>query len=301
MSSSKDIEHETHTHPVDESPGRMVAKAREAASISAPDLALRLRLDTRVIKALERDDFENLPAPMFVKGYIRSIAKELNVDSESILAAYESHTSVEPPSLADFSSRAPDQVGINSTSIKIVTYGLAALLVILIALWGRANFRDGETLQSPASPADPYVDAATPLPYSFDIVEHETPGWQNVAPPAPVAETDAASTTEPVDVAALAAPASAAMDTHTLSVETDSEAWVEIYAHDDTRLYFGMARAGRTVELAEQPYFRLILGNTDSISLRFDGELVDLRPYARQGVAQLELGTKNNAGEAASP
>ena len=272
MSSSKDIEHETHTHP-----GRMVAKAREAASISAPDLALRLRLDTRVIKALERDDFENLPAPMFVKGYIRSIAKELNVDSESILAAYESHTSVEPPSLADFSSRAPDQVGINSTRIKIVTYGLAALLVILIALWGRANFRDGETLQSPASPADPYVDAATPLPYSFDIVEHETPGWQNVAPPAPVAETDAAS------------------------VETDSEAWVEIYAHDDTRLYFGMARAGRTVELAEQPYFRLILGNTDSISLRFDGELVDLRPYARQGVAQLELGTKNNAGEAASP
>ena len=300
MSSSKDIDNETHTHPVDESPGRMVAKAREAASISAADLALRLRLDTRVIKALERDDFENLPAPMFVKGYIRSIAKELNVDAESILAAYESHTSVEPPSLADFSSRAPDQVGINSTSIKIVTYGLAALLVILIALWGRANFRDGETLQSPASPADPYVDAATPLPYSFDIVEHETPGWQNVTPPARVAESDAESTTEPADATALA-PASSALGTHTLSVETDSEAWVEIYSHDDTRLYFGMARAGRTVELADQPYFRLILGNTDSISLRFDGEPVDLRPYARQGVAQLELGTKINAVEAASP
>jgi len=300
MSSSKDIDNEAHTHPVDESPGRMVAKAREAASISPADLALRLRLDTRVIKALERDDFENLPAPMFVKGYIRSIAKDLNVDSESILAAYESHTSVEPPSLADFSSRAPDQVGINSTSIRIVTYGLAALLVILIALWGRANFRDGETQQTPASPADPYVDAATPLPYSFDIVEHETRGWQNVAPPAPVAATAAESTTEPADASELA-PVSSATDTHTLSVQTDSEAWVEIYSHDDTRLYFGMARAGRTVELADQPYFRLILGNTDSISLRFDGEPVDLRPYARQGVAQLELGTKINAVEAASP
>ena len=34
---------------------------------------------------------------------------------------------------------------------------------------------------------------------------------------------------------------------------------------------------------------------------RVDGELVDLRPYARQGVAQLELGTKTNAGEAAAP
>lgn len=300
MSSSKDIDNETHAHPVDESPGRMVAKAREAASISAADLALRLRLDTRVVKALERDDFENLPAPMFVKGYIRSIAKELGVDAQAILTAYESHTSVEPPSLADFSSRAPDQVGINSTSIKIVTYGLVALLIVLIALWGRSNFPDGETQPSPQSQSDPYTDAAPPLPYSFDVVEHETQGWQNVAPPEPVAAPDVESTTEFVD--AEASPQSgSAPDAHDISVETDSEAWVEIYADDGTRLYFGMARAGRAIELSGQSYFRLILGNTDSISLRFDGELVDLGPYARQGVAQLELGTKNNAGEAAAP
>ena len=62
-----------------------------------------------------------------------------------------------------------------------------------------------------------------------------------------------------------------------------------------------MARAGRTVELSGQPYFRLILGNTDSITLTFDGEPIDLRPYAVKGVAQLELGATDNAGEAASP
>ncbi len=300
MSSSKDIDNETHSHPADESPGRMVAKAREAASISPADLALRLRLDTRVIKALERDDFENLPAPMFVKGYIRSIAKELGVDAQAILTAYESHTSVEPPSLADFSSRAPDQVGINSTSIKIVTYGLVALLIVLIALWGRSNYPGGET-QSPApSRSESHADAPPPLPYNFDIVEHETQSWQNVEPAEPVAAPDTESTSESAG-AELGAQTAPTPDVHDLSVETDSEAWVEIYADDGTRLYFGMVRSGRAIELGDQPYFRLILGNTDSISLRFDGELVDLAPYSQQGVAQLELGTKNNADEAATP
>ena len=296
MSAPKDIE--AHTHPTDESPGRMIATAREAASISPADLALRLRLDTRVIKALERDDFENLPAPMFVKGYIRSIAKELNIDAESVLAAYESHTSVEPPSLADFSSRAPDQVGINSTIIKLVTYGLVALLVVLIALWGRTNFRNDATSQTPRLQSDPLVDAATPLPYSFAVVEHDAQTWRNAPPPEPVTETDEGSAGDADPASDQISSSTAA---HDLSVTTSSEAWVEIYSRDGARLYFGMARAGRAVELIGQPYFRLILGNTDSISLTFDGEPVDLRPYSQQGVAQLELGATETAGEAASP
>lgn len=300
MSSSKDIDGEAHAHPADESPGRMIARAREAASISPADLALRLRLDTRVLKALERDDFENLPEPMFVKGYIRSLAKELNIDAETILSAYEAHTSVEPPSLADFSSRPPDQVGINSTSIKVVTYGLAAFLIVLIALWGRTDFRDNATSQPPQSPPDPFADAVEPLPYSFAVVEHDDRSWRNTTPPEPAAAAAAESTTDPDD-SPVPVPASPTAATHDLSVITDSEAWVEIYARDGTRLYFGMARAGRAVELSGEAYFRLILGNTDSITLTFDGEPIDLLPYAQKGVAQFELGATDNAGEAASP
>lgn len=297
MSSSKDSE--THAPPADESPGRMIARAREAASISPADLALRLRLDTRVVKALERDDFENLPAPMFVKGYIRSIAKELNIDADSVLSAYESHTSVEPPSLADFSSRAPDQVGINSTSIKAITYGLVALLIVLIAMWARTNFRDDDASRSQSqSQTDPLMDAPTPLPYSFAVVEHEDRTWRNTEPPqsATGVDTDTELTTAPDDIGG---PPPATPAGHTLSVTTDSEAWVEIYARDGARLYFGMARAGKAVELVDQPYFRLILGNTDSITLTFDGETIDLDPYSAQGVAQFELGATEIAGEAA--
>ena len=105
MSAAKDTDAEAQAHAAADSPGRMIARAREAASISASDLAVRLRLDTRIVKALERDDFENLPAPMFVKGYIRSIAKELGTDAEAVLSAYELQTSVEPPSLAPYRSR----------------------------------------------------------------------------------------------------------------------------------------------------------------------------------------------------
>lgn len=269
-----------------ESPGRLIAVAREAHSLGPADLAARLRLDTKVVKAIERDDFENLPAPMFVKGYIRSIAKELDLDADKILAAYASHASLDPPGLADFSSRAPDQIGINSTVIKAVTYGLVALLIVMIALWWRATPPSG-TEHSPSAADSESVSAAVPLPYSFDVVEHDDTNWRS--PPPPVAPPEA--TVPPAtgaDEDALAAADAGA--THTLEIVTSSEAWVEVYDAAGARLFFGMARSGKPVTLEGYEYYRLVLGNTDSVRLVFDGEAMDLSAHAREGVAQLELG-----------
>jgi len=293
--SLKDDDSNAHGAAPAESPGRLIAKAREAMSIGAVDLATRLRLDTRIVQALERDDFENLPAPMFVKGYIRSIAKELDLDADTVLRAYETQTSVEPPSLADFSSRAPEQVGINSTVIKIVTYGLVTLLVILIALWWRANYPESDTVP-PASPDASTATSATPLPYAFEVVEHDNDSWRIAPPPETtlMPAPEAPTTDDAESVASATSPGTG----HSLTVATSDEAWVEIYDADGERLYFGMARSDRTIELSEQEYYRLTLGNSESITLTYDGDVVDLAPHSAQGVAQLELGATTQSGNA---
>jgi len=57
-----------------ESLGRWLAAAREAAGLSLPELAARLRLQQVYLQALEADDFAKLPARIYVSGYVRAYA-----------------------------------------------------------------------------------------------------------------------------------------------------------------------------------------------------------------------------------
>jgi cytoskeleton protein RodZ len=282
-----------------ESPGRLIAAAREAHSINPADLAARLRLDTKIIKALERDDFENLPAPTFVKGYIRSIANELNIDATLILEAYAAHASLEPPTLADFSSRAPDQVGINSTIIKMVTYVLTASLILLIVLWWRSNYQNDDVrgARTPGGDVITGEAAAAPLSYSYRVVEHDDVGWRVIAPAVPPSD-------DVGDPAGLAEETRYEVDSGLdelgrLTISTTSEAWVEVYDAAGGRLYYGMGRADKTVEISGHQYYRLVLGNAESVTLRLDGENIDLQPHSEQGVAQLVLGTAPQSADGA--
>ena len=272
--------------PSGESPGRLIAAGREAKSMGPADLAARLRLDTKVVKALERDDYENLPAPLFVKGYIRSIAKELDLDADRVLAAYATHASLEPPTLADFASRPPDQIGINSTVVRAATYGLAALLVFLMLLWWRSNGEIDHTSSPLSAPQETHI-GADPLPYDFPIIEHDDQDWQFDKPESAAPSEDAVVAPDPV--------AAESVSMGQLKLTTSSEAWVEIYNKANDRLFFGMVRSDRVVSLNDQPYVRLIVGNTDSVTLLYNGALVDLTPYSQNGVAQLELGDASQA------
>ncbi len=302
MSSSDTGPEVSPSNPV-ESPGRALAAARESQSLSTADLAVRLRLDTRIVMALERDDFENLPAPTFIKGYIRSIAKELNIDAQAILDSYETHAAIEPPPLADFSSRAPDQIGTNSTIIKAISYGLAATLLILIAVWWRSNYQIGESTRDVAiePEPDPVVDIG-PGPFNnpYEILDEPT-GWAVSPQEATVMEAENEGKTENL----LDAPTSE-LDTdepditatQQLLISTSEEAWIEVYDVNGSKLYYGLTRKNQPIEIDTETYYRLTLGNTESISLHYNGEKIDLDLYSKDGVAQLELGTKTNDADA---
>lgn len=290
--SSKDTETGRATVRSAESSGQLLAAARESRSLSPADLAVRLRLDTKMVKALERDDFDNLPAPTFVKGYIRSIAKELGIDSAPILDAYTAHASVDPPTLADFSSRPPDQVGVNSTIIKAITYGLCALLVVLIILWWRTAKQAQQT--TPVAMDEKEITklvGADPLPYQYQIVQHDNSGWQTSPRTGTAGKLkDPKAAGEEEDPGS---PGSAAEDDPAgapLSITTTSEAWIEIYDSKDKRLYFDLATAAKPVKLKEHPYYRLRIGNSGSVTVRYRGKDVDLSAFTTDGIAKLELG-----------
>ena len=81
---------ETDDHRPRRSPStraRWLRMAREAAGLSIDAVAQQLKLAPRQVKALEDDDFAELPGRTFVRGFVRNYARLLRLDPEAVVAA----------------------------------------------------------------------------------------------------------------------------------------------------------------------------------------------------------------------
>ena len=70
--------------------GSLLRAARDAKGLSKQDLARCLHLDVSIVSKIEDNKFEELTVPAFVHGYVRSISKELNINSEMIVQQLDS-------------------------------------------------------------------------------------------------------------------------------------------------------------------------------------------------------------------
>lgn len=75
-----------------QTPGQILREAREAKGLTLADMAAMTRIPRTQLDHLERDRFEEYVAEVFVRGHLRNYARELHLDSESLLQSYERHT-----------------------------------------------------------------------------------------------------------------------------------------------------------------------------------------------------------------
>ena len=69
--------------------GDMLVAAREAAGLTAVDIAKSTRIPKASILALEDGRFDALPAPVFVRGFLRAYCREVDLGAEDVLAQYD--------------------------------------------------------------------------------------------------------------------------------------------------------------------------------------------------------------------
>jgi cytoskeleton protein RodZ len=158
-------------------PGGLLRAAREAARIDLAELARRTRLEQRVLEALEGDEYHTLPATAFVKGYIRSIARALDIDPAPVLTRYAEFDQTEDPGLADFATRSPTEITSSSLIIKVTSAALLVGVLLLIALWWQRSYQaTGQTPEELAALSEelatPPPDPGIPLSYDYTIVDH---------------------------------------------------------------------------------------------------------------------------------
>lgn len=71
--------------------GSYLRKEREARHLSVAEMAQTTRIPVRILKHLENDQFDALPADVFVRGYLRAYARVLGVDEGYVLERYGSN------------------------------------------------------------------------------------------------------------------------------------------------------------------------------------------------------------------
>lgn len=122
------------TDPLDgRGPGAYLRKVRLEAGISVDKVASALLLNPDRVEALEADAYEHLPAPTFVRGYLRGYARVLGLASGPVLEMYDRQGFDPPPLTTDVSEAA--QAHTSDTVVRIVTYAVAAVLALLVGLW----------------------------------------------------------------------------------------------------------------------------------------------------------------------
>ena len=73
---------------------------REAKAMSLDDIARVTRIPTRSLEQLEAGQFEKLPADVFVRGFLRSYAQCIGLDTEDTVKRY-AQCGLDPGFLSD--------------------------------------------------------------------------------------------------------------------------------------------------------------------------------------------------------
>lgn len=140
--------------------GGRLRQAREQRGWSIDDLARRTKLTTPVVRAIERNDFANLPGGMFRKAYVRTLAAEVGLNASDIAADYcaRFEPPVEPSGIPDPVIARQEDRWIEELAPSPRRFLVAVILVSLVIAWFmlQSAFRSEGSGSSAAVEAHPY-------------------------------------------------------------------------------------------------------------------------------------------------
>ena len=124
-----DLNTEVHEPSRETGFGERLVAARKARGLGLADVTQMLRLPAAALRALESSRYEDLPAPVFVRGYLRTYARLLGMDGEVLVAEYDRLVASPEPDL-----RLVTQFGRQTIARDLYARGAAALTVVVMVV-----------------------------------------------------------------------------------------------------------------------------------------------------------------------
>jgi len=261
--------------------GSLLAAARKEQNRTVEEIADELNLSVTQIRTIELDQSEGLPEPTYVRGYIRSYARLLDLNVDEVLEHYLNPNWQKGTRLDDMprdigSANETEKSGF-FTPGKIVA--LIVILSVLAFLWftGKLDGLFGNQASTPvATVTTPSATASTsPSPQVSE---------NTAAPEEELNVIDAPRTEE------AATGGAAEQVEYSLSLSFSDTSWVDIRDQEGNRLAYKSYAEGEDFTVTSATVMKVFIGNAKAVSAEFNGQPYDISQY-REGVfARFEVG-----------
>lgn len=153
--------------------GAALREAREQLGLSVSDVANRIKFAPRQIEAMEADDFAQLPELTFVRGFIRSYARLLEMDAAPLLAALPQKQAPHSAVAEKKAVEVPFPSLLTARRTNMIWYAAAVLVAVALVIFARLHDSSSgpvqnvtqtsvETLELPLAAASAPVADALP-------------------------------------------------------------------------------------------------------------------------------------------
>ena len=151
-------------------PGDRLQAARISIGMTVEEVAAKMHLSTGILTSLEDNNFEDITAPIFVKGYLRAYSRLVNINEDEIIQQYLTYYMNGDPPISSTSNTSPE-INSDDSKVKWITYIVIIVLIALLSTWWwnryqqapeTVSLESGENFQSEVVSLD--VPVATPEP-----------------------------------------------------------------------------------------------------------------------------------------
>jgi cytoskeletal protein RodZ len=152
--------------------GERLKREREKRKITLDEVAQATKIGTRLLSAIEQEQFKLLPGGIFNKGFVRSYARYLGLNEEETVASYLEALSASQPQEQSITPEAEARKIMEQRALRVhqqrrrvehMPWGKAAIALLLVALglalWN-TYLRHEKTATAPENPAPNVVVTA---------------------------------------------------------------------------------------------------------------------------------------------
>jgi len=233
--------------------GERLAEARRDQQISVLEIAKELHLDEPKVRALERNEFEVLGAPVFAKGHLKKYASLVGVDADDVLTDYYQLTRQDSiPPIVIGRKRAQQEVSPGPWIAVIVV-----IIVAVASYWWFAVYSSQASTPAPA----PQQVLEPQQEIAGDTVDEGTSELLAAEPePEPVASEAPRQVAEQLEDGQVS-----------LSLVFTGDCWAEVADARGRRLFYEMGRSGTSVDLTGVAPFAVLFGDVDNVRVQVNG------------------------------
>ena len=307
-------------------PGDRLRAARIDMELSIEDVATRMHLSIAILEAIEDNNFDDITAPIFVKGYLRAYARIVLLNEDEMIQQYLNYYSEEDPPISSTSNLAPE-ISSDDVRIKWTTYLVILGLLVLLAAWwwnqyqlktdvvsldaeqdSAIQLRQPEVISDTTEGAEATAEVATIATEEIDVsttaieeptVLIATTEVQEVVI-SEVQQAEVEQVAEEVVQQAEETPGEvpdeeisrvAPIGDEQLKIVIHADTWIDIKDASGHQLVRDLVPADQILNLTGQAPFAVFLGNGHGVELIYDNETIDISDRIRDNnTARLKVG-----------